>query len=64
MVPDMPITLLVAVVFVLTVVYIFLRSLRMPPSFFEKQRERDRLRREFLKKEIIPPEELHIEEES
>lgn len=61
---DMPITLLAAVVFVLLVLCIILHSLRMPPSFFEKQREREKLKREFLKNQIIPPEELPVEEES
>ena len=64
MAPDLPIMLLAAVIFVLLLLYTILRSLRMPPSFFEKQRQRDTLKREFLKNRILPPEELPVEKEN
>jgi hypothetical protein len=51
---DQSIILLAAAVFILVLAYSIMRSLRMPASFFEKQRQRDDLRRVLLKKKIIP----------
>ena len=54
---DQPVTLLAGALFVMMLVVSIMCSLRMPASFFEKQRQRDELRRALLKKRIIPPDE-------
>ena len=58
MVPEPSIVYLAAGVFILVVLCIIVRNLHMPPSFRDKQREREELRRTYLKKQIIPPDEF------
>jgi len=58
MVSDPSLIFLAAGVFILLVLYIIIRNLHMPPSFREKQREREELRKTYLKSKIIPPDDL------
>ena len=51
--PDPLLTLLVAAVFVLLVLTIIIRNLRMPASFLENQRERGELKKKFLKRPVL-----------
>ena len=57
MIPDTSVVLLAEGVFILLVLYLIIRNLRMPASFHAKQREREELRRAYLKKQIIPSDE-------
>jgi len=62
MFPDPTLSILAGAVFILLILYIIIRNLRMPASFYEKQRAREELRRTYLKKKIIPPDDFPEEE--
>ncbi len=64
MFPDQTLSILAAAVFILLILYIIIRNLRMPASFHEKQRAREELRRTYLKKQIIRPDDIPEEEET